>query len=100
MTFGVDQCMRCGKPITVRRDTGNANDFLPSKMSEAEWRAAGYLARPNRLQQRRQAIGCCTDCMEKLHRKNWKPGLRLLLMLAAIVLVGSLGWWLLMIFKP
>ncbi len=100
MTFGVDQCRRCGKPMRVRRDNPKADDPRPSSLSEAQWRGAGWLARPTKAQERRPSLGCCVDCAEIIIRKNWKPGLRITLMVGAIIVVCALIWWLLTIFFP
>jgi hypothetical protein len=66
MTYGLDQCRVCGKPITPA-DPDSVENFEKSlhgrqTMSEREWRAAGYKAAPSRLQMRRRIDGCCFDC--------------------------------------
>jgi hypothetical protein len=98
MTYGFDQCIRCGKTIAIRRDVGEGDDFLPSNMSEAEWRAAGYLGRPNRLQAQRAHLGCCRNCAEKVLKKKWKVTTRVVICWGAIFVFLGLARWLLTIF--
>ncbi len=100
MTYGVDQCRRCGKAMRERRDNPKPDDLRPSSLTEAQWRAQGWLAKPTKTQQRFPSTGCCVDCTELVMRKRWKPGLRLALMFGAIIAFGLLGWWLLEIFLP
>jgi hypothetical protein len=100
MTYGFDQCMRCGKPIPIRKDFEKADSSPPSKMTEAEWRAAGFLARPSVMQQMRPAIGCCNDCTGHVYAQTWKPGLRVVFIVSTIFGVSALIWWLMTIYFP
>jgi hypothetical protein len=100
MTYGVDECRRCGKPMRARRDNPKADDTRPSGMTEAQWRAEGWLARPTRAQQQHPGIGCCSDCAALILRKRWKPGLRIGMMLSAIVVFAGLVWWLMELYVP
>jgi hypothetical protein len=69
-------------------------------MPEAQWRAEGWLAEPTRAQQEHPGIGCCTDCVVLILRRRWKPGLRIWLMVGAIVIFGAVSWWLLTLYLP
>jgi len=100
MTYGVDECRRCGTPMRARRDNPKADDQRPSRMTEAQWREQGWLAQPTRAQQLHPGIGCCSDCAALILRKRWKPGLRIGLMFGLIVVLGGGGWWLLTIYFP
>jgi hypothetical protein len=100
MTYGVDECRRCGKPMRSRRDNPKADDTRPSRMPEAQWRAEGWLAEPTRAQQQYPGIGCCADCKALVLRKRWKPGLRIGTMFGAIVVLGAVIWWVAEVFVP
>jgi hypothetical protein len=100
MRYGVDQCRRCGKPMRERRDSTRAEDRRPGTLTEPQWRAQGWLAKPTRMQERFPAYGCCMDCIDIIIRKNWKPGLRVALSSCAILAFAALLWWLMELFHP
>jgi hypothetical protein len=100
MTFGVDECLRCGKAMRARRDNTKADDVRPSRMSAAEWRKAGWLAQPTRAQLRYPSTACCAACTQAILRRKWKPGLRVVGMFAAIVVFGAICFWLAEIYVP
>ena len=89
MTYGVDQCRMCGKPIPVLRPTAwrewedaQRRPVVPEK----EWRRLGMLGPPTRLQWRsNMADGCCTPCGVKLLHRRWRYGLRGVLSVAFFV---------------
>jgi len=90
MTYGVDQCRRCGAPIR-NRGMVSPDDIKPSNIPEAEWRAAGFKAQPTVAEAHFPHLGCCSDCTAVLMRKRWKPGLRLLMVVSiGIVALGAL----------
>jgi len=100
MTYGLDECRRCGKPIRQKRDVEGAGDMRPSRMPEAEWRAAGFKAQPTLAQLHHPQLGCCTDCNAILMRKRWKPGLRIAITFGLIIGLGILIIWVAETFIP
>jgi hypothetical protein len=69
MTFGVDQCRRCGvtiprRPLSLKERNTLARVTLnpPKLMAETEWRAAGYLAQPTALEMSIPTVGLCVAC--------------------------------------
>jgi hypothetical protein len=66
MTYGVDQCRICGKPIRPSGPESMSKyvESLQKKptMSEKEWRAAGFKAAPTPFQMRKRRDGCCFEC--------------------------------------
>ncbi len=100
MTYGVDECRRCGKPMRARRDNPTADDTRPSRMKQAQWQAEGWLAEPTRAQQQHPGIGCCSDCAALILRKRWKPGVRIGFSFGAIVVLGGVIYWLAEIYVP
>jgi len=100
MTYGVDECRRCGKPMRSRRDNREQDDLRPSRIPEAEWRSEGWLAQPTRGQQLHPGRGCCAECKALILRRRWKPGLRIAMTFGAIVVFGAVGWWLLTLYLP
>ncbi len=66
MTYGVDQCRVCGKPIRPS-DSQAMDRYLNSlrhkpTMTEKEWRAAGLKAAPTRKQTLNTLDGVCFAC--------------------------------------
>ena len=100
MTYGVDQCRRCGVAIRPRHDHGAADDRRTSKMPEREWRAAGFKAQPTVSQARFPVVGCCSDCAEILLRQRWKPGLRMLILVTIMIVLMILIYLLAELFIP
>jgi len=83
-----------------RRDHPRPDDYRQSRMPEAQWRAEGWLAQPTQAQVYFPTLGCCAECTMLLHRKRWKPGLRVGMMFGAIFVFGAVFWWLLELFVP
>lgn len=100
MTYGVDQCRRCGLAIRPRHDHGAADDRRPSKIPEPVWRAAGFKAQPTVSQAHFPQIGCCADCAEILLRQRWKPGLRMLMLVTILIVLMALIYFLAELFIP
>jgi len=100
MTYGVDECRRCGAPMRARRDNEGVEDQRPSRMPEAQWRAAGFKVRPTVTQALNPGNGCCTNCRALLMRKQWKPGVRVVGTFVGSALVLGLLYWLAIIYIP
>ena len=67
MTYGVDECRVCGKPIKpngpepMQRYMESLRLRKPT-MSVKEWRAAGFKAMPTPYQMGHRRDGCCFGC--------------------------------------
>jgi hypothetical protein len=93
MTYGVDQCRRCGKPIKVTDGKAHAKANPKalaaaqkrSPWPEAKWRAEGLKAPPTAWEILHPNTGCCIDCSFILVRRKWQPLIRLILIIALIV---------------
>lgn len=99
MTYGVDQCRVCGKPIKVQSPTDMA-DWLEAQRNppipEKVWRARGYLAAPTRYQLTMQpAHGCCADCGLREWKKRTKPMRKLLIIVAVTVVAFGILFYVL-----
>jgi hypothetical protein len=77
MTYGLDECRVCGKPIKIYGPENLAryeNDRArPPVWPEAKWREAGFKACPTRWQLAHPADGCCSDCAIRLQMKQVAP---------------------------
>jgi hypothetical protein len=88
MTYGVDQCRVCGKPIPIKSVTA-MTDFLVAQrkpaMPEAEWRRRGFLASPTKQQVKFPEMGCCFDCGLKLAHQASRYHLRGIMVIVFMV---------------
>ena len=92
MTYGVDQCRMCGKPIAVLRATAlqewekaQLNPVIPEK----QWRALGMLGPPTRMQwYNNLADGCCAPCGMKMMNRRLQYSRRGLALIAAFITVA------------
>jgi hypothetical protein len=100
MTYGLDECRRCGAKMRPRKDGEAVDDQRPSRMPEAQWRAAGFKIRPTVAQAQHPGLGCCTDCKAFFLRKRWKPGVRIGSTLAGTALLLGLIYWLATVHMP
>lgn len=77
MTFGVDECRRCGRAMKISAPNALAqyHDSLTRKptMSEAEWRAEGWKAAPTRHQIHHVLTGVCRECKWALRNRQSNP---------------------------
>ncbi len=80
MTYSVDECRVCGKPMkpsgpeAVQRHLAGLRQ-RPT-MTEKQWRAAGLKAAPTKRQLIRYHDGCCFDCamimaMKGIGHRRW-----------------------------
>jgi len=79
MTYGLDQCRRCGtkiEPYNRRSMEFYLDSLKKPTMPEKEWRAMGLLAMPTKAQILNPADGCCWDCGQILMKRRAKPALR------------------------
>ena len=66
MTYGIDQCRRCGKPMEPAGPAQSARYQLSltqkPTMSEEKWRAQGWKQAPTRFQLHHKLDGMCWQC--------------------------------------
>ena len=94
MTYGIDQCRRCGKPIpqpspdAARRYEQSL--LTKPTMTEAQWRAAGWKAAPTRYQMFDVLDGLCRECKWVFGNRKSGRWRVLGIVLAAAALLASL----------
>ena len=93
MTYGVDECRRCGKSMPLS-DADALERFERSRkykptMTEEQWRRAGWKACPTRFQLNHPLDGVCFDCKYDIGTKKPK-GHRLLAIIAAAAVIMCL----------
>lgn len=96
MSYGLDQCRMCGKPILVKGPEAiieweQAQRKPP--IPEAEWRKRGFLAAPTGKQLSMPWMGCCDDCGMIQMRKRWRFNTRgALLILGFLAMMGLIAY--------
>ena len=87
MTYGLDQCRRCGRdiPLSDPRAIERHAKSIREKptMTEEQWRRAGWLAAPTRYQLQKPMDGLCFDC--KYVRGTARYGVKMIVTVSAII---------------
>jgi len=96
MTYGIDECRRCGNKIRIP-DAGAIIRYQESlqrkpTMTPEQWRAAGWKQAPTKHQLLHAMDGCCHQCKDVVRQKYskyplWKlaVGASLLVAIAMII---------------
>ncbi len=91
MAYGLDECRMCGVRLKAMTATVREHYWAGIKEKprwpEEKWRAAGFLASPNRFQLRNPSEGCCPDCAMKLAMQNIALGKRVTILLCILAAV-------------